>query len=157
VGFVPDGKFPASKPIISSGLGVTPGLCLVHKLGEIKLMRIMLLVAGLLLANVCFASDASIIMAEIVIDLNHFPTDDDKSYLTEIAQDSESSADEKVLAGIISRIMHKPADGDVATLKSMASSGDSSEYVKTLAKAILSIEHKPSAESAAELVVLLDQ
>jgi hypothetical protein len=120
-------------------------------------MRIMLLVAGLLLANVCFASDASIIMAEIVIDLNHFPSDDDKSYLTEIADDADSSADEKALAGIISRIMHKPAADDVAALESMASSGEASAYVKTLAKAILSIEHKPSAETIAALEGLLEE
>lgn len=120
-------------------------------------MRIMLLVVGLLFANVCFASDASIIMAEIVIDLNHFPSEDDKSYLTEITEDAESSADEKALAGIISRIMHQPAAGDIPALESMASSGEASEYVKTLAKAILSIEHKPSAESIAELEGLLEE
>ncbi|XOV84789.1 MAG: hypothetical protein ACFHXK_06625 [bacterium] len=132
-------------------------LCSADKPNEITLMRIMLLVAGLLLANVCFASDASIIMAEIVIDLNHFPSDDDKSYLTEISEDAESSSDEKALAAIIGRIMHKPAADDVATLESMIRSGEATEYVKTLAKAILSIEHKPSAEAIAELERLLDE
>lgn len=119
-------------------------------------MRKLLLIAGLLISSACFASDSSVIMAEILIDLNHFPTEDDKSYLSEIAEDPNSSADEKALAGIISRIEHKPNDADAAALTAMINSKKSTAEVKTLARAIQSINHKPSPESVAELEVIVD-
>jgi hypothetical protein len=119
-------------------------------------MRKLLLIAGLLISNVCFASDGSVMMAEILLDLNHFPSDDDKSYLSEIAEAPGSSADEKALAGIISRIMHKPAEADSAALEAMINSKKSTPEVKILARAILSINHKPSADSIAALEGITD-
>ncbi len=105
-------------------------------------------------ANLCSASDATNILAEIVIDLNHFPSADDKTYLDEIIGDAESTDDEKLLAAIISRIAHKPDASDASALKKLAKSG--SGEVKAIAAAVMSIEHKAAADKVAALETMLE-
>jgi len=118
-------------------------------------MKKLMLFVCLLYSHLCLASGATDIMGEILIDLNHFPTDTDKSFLDEILADSESTADEKALAKIIGRIQHKPEAEDVSTLVRLSRS--KSKELQLLAEATLSIEHTVSAEKKAALETMLDQ
>ena len=118
-------------------------------------MKNLLMLICLLVPGLCSASDASGIMAEILIGLNHFPSESDKSALDELAANSAATENEKVLAGAIQRIAHKPAAGDVETLRAIET-GTASPEEKTLAIAILSINHKPSATSLTALNKLLE-
>jgi|GEM_PF-1712172 hypothetical protein len=116
-----------------------------------------LFIALLLLIPVAaIASPSAEIMAEILIELNHFPTAEDQEFLDEILADAAASEEEKTLAAAIKRIQHKPADADLAMLQELKDGG-SSDAVRTLAAAVLSINHQVSEQSSASLSDLLDQ
>ena len=118
-------------------------------------MRLMLLLVGILMTNVCYASEATDRMAKILISFNHFPADEDLARLEAILEDNNSSDNEKALAGIISRVAHKPAESDRSALDALGK-GRSTPAVKTLAKAVMSINHTPSAESITALKAMLE-
>lgn len=102
------------------------------------------------------ASASAEIMIEILLELNHFPTEDDQSFLDEILADETASDQEKVIASIIKRVEHKPADSDIATLRQLMQEGDS-RAVQTLAGAVLSINHQPSDEYLQQLEDLFNE
>ncbi len=118
-------------------------------------MKHTLLLVCILFSNVCLASSATDIMAEILIGLNHFPTDTDASFLDEIHADPEATSDEKVLANIIKRIQHKPQAEDVSVLVRLSRS-DSTE-LRLLAEAVLSIEHQVAADEKAALEAMISE
>ena len=118
-------------------------------------MKFIVLAGCLLATNLCFASNATAVIAEILVNLNHFPSADDKALLKEISIAADSSEEEKKLAAIVGRIAHKPAATDTAVLKQMSTEGSVAE-IKVVADAILSINHKPGTKNIAALMNLVD-
>ena len=119
-------------------------------------MKLFILLSGLLFVNFCSASDATNTMAQIMIQLNHFPSAEDKNSLQAISANTTSSDAEKILAGIIGRIAHKPAAADVATLEVMSADSSAPE-IQILAQAILGTMHKPDAASLKALNTLVSE
>lgn len=109
----------------------------------------------LLLPGFAVAGDASSVMASILIELNHFPSAEDKAALAKIVESDEASADEKSLAQIITRIAHQPGSEDKVELKKMLDSQETSDAVKIIAKAILNMNHRPQTEDIEALKGLI--
>lgn len=118
-------------------------------------MRILILLLMLTASHVTYGSEATDIMIEILIELNHFPNEDDHSFLDEILEGSEASEEEKALAAAIKRIAHKPAAEDVAVLRGIENNS-TDETMRTIASAILSINHQPSETYLKKLNEIID-
>lgn len=88
------------------------------------------------------ATDAVKTMAKIILNLNHYPSDSEKTQLKTIA--TSGSEQEKVLAGAMINLQHKVADGDKKALEQLKSDEYSSPEVKDLAGILLSLNHQPS-------------
>jgi len=89
-------------------------------------------------------------MANIVINLKHFPSDSDKAALTVIAE-SESGDTVKAIALAIANISHKVTDADKATLDAIIANDDVSAALRELAGVVGNLTHLPSADAVATL------
>ncbi len=118
-------------------------------------MRFFLLLTCLTLATNVSASNATDTLAEILIDLNHYPTENDKTSLNEIQAGADSTDEEKTLASAILRVAHKPAADDVAGLQAIEEGG-SSPATRQIAAAILSINHKAAGKHRSALEKLIE-
>jgi len=89
-------------------------------------------------------------MANIVINLKHFPSDSDKAALAVIAE-SESGDTVKAIALAIANISHKVTDADKATLDAIIANDDVSAALRELAGVVGNLTHLPSADAVATL------
>lgn len=89
-------------------------------------------------------------MANVMIGLQHFPSDADKAALAAIAE-GDASSSVKAVASAIANISHKASADDQATLAAIA--GDESEpaELRELASIVSGVNHVPSAEAVAAL------
>lgn len=97
-----------------------------------------------------YADEAISEMANIVINLKHFPSDSDKAALATIAE-SDSNDDVKAIALAIANISHKVTDADKATLDAIVANGDADAALRALAGVVGSLTHLPSADAIATL------
>ena len=72
----------------------------------------------LIISDLAFADTAAIrTMADITMNLNHFPSDSDKQMLAAITNSDDSSESEIAVATAISNIKHQVAAGDKEKLQ----------------------------------------
>ena len=118
--------------------------------------RYQLAVAALLAAAFSFyapvslAGDNVATMAGIVLELQHFPSDDAKASLAAIVNGEASDA-EKTVAMAIAGIEHKVSDGDRAALAAIAADESQAAALRKLAGIVAGINHVPGAEAKAAL------
>ena len=89
-------------------------------------------------------------MANIVIGLQHFPSDADKEALAAIAE-GDSSDSVKAVASAIANISHKVSADDQATLAAIAADESEPAELRELASIVNGVNHVPSAEAVAAL------
>lgn len=112
---------------------------------------------GLGFSSMSFADDAAMkTMAKIMINLNHYPSDGEKSQLMEITKNNMISENEKVLASAMINLQHHAAAADIPKLKSVASNEKASQAEKDLANIILSLTHTPTSADKAKLEKILN-
>ncbi len=127
-----------------------------------KNLRILFLVAFALIPCSLLADSSSLadssegMMASILAELNHFPSDAQKEVLAAIYEDASNSPAEKLVAAIISRVAHQVGDADKAELQTILGSEEVSEGLKTIANAILNIKHKVQSDDLQALKKLID-
>ncbi len=111
------------------------------------------IVAGLALAAPFAQADAHNVgaMAEIVIKLQHFPSDSAKESLAAIAADGSSSAAERQLAEAIAAIQHKVTGTHAAKVAAIEADDALPESVRALARVLVGLNHVPSADDVAAL------
>ncbi len=109
-----------------------------------------LLAGGVALAN----SDAIRAMATITMNLNHFPSDEDKAALNAIVESDDSSEEEASIAMAISNMQHKVTEADAERLQDIVDDGMSDEAARKLAGILLHINHSASDEDKATLASL---
>lgn len=80
-------------------------------------------------------------MANILLELQHFPTDAQKATLAAIQNDSSYSDAERQVASAIANIQHKVSDADRERLSAIASDESLHESLRTLAKVLVGINH----------------
>ncbi|MDH3643176.1 MAG: hypothetical protein OES38_13835 [Gammaproteobacteria bacterium] len=89
-------------------------------------------------------------MANIVIGLQHFPSDADKAALAAIAE-GDASSSVKAVARAIANISHKVSADDQATLATIAADESEPAELRELASIVNGVNHVPSAEAVAAL------
>jgi hypothetical protein len=90
-------------------------------------------------------------MAQIMLKLNHYPSDTEKETLRQITLSSTSSKDEKTMANAMINLEHSATAEDKKKLSAIVKDDSASEDVRTLAQIIHDVNHKPSAEDKKKL------
>ena len=86
--------------------------------------------------------DAIIIkMADIMINLEHFPTADEKKKLQSVLDSAASTDQEKIIANAIMHIQHSPTVEDKDKLQLIMDNTVVTSTVNTLAKIVQSFSH----------------
>jgi len=102
------------------------------------------------LSQISFADDAAVgTMADIVINLKHFPSDADKAKLSSIAEGSDSS--EAAVATAIANIEHKANAADKEKLSAIVADETASAQLRDVASVVLALNHMPSESDIAKL------
>ncbi|MFV2055849.1 MAG: hypothetical protein ACC707_05240 [Thiohalomonadales bacterium] len=89
-------------------------------------------------------------MAQIMLKLNHYPSDAEKQTLKGIVSAS-SEAHHKTLASAMINLQHKANAADIPKLKSIVSDGKASQSEKDMANILLGLNHSPSDADKAKL------
>lgn len=96
-------------------------------------------------SQVVFAGGNNIsTMANIMMHLNHYPSDSEKQTLKGIVDNASATAHEKTMAQAMINLEHKAVAADKPKLKSVISDGSASSDAKDLASIILNLSHSPS-------------
>ena len=102
------------------------------------------------LCQMTFADDAAIAaMADIVINLKHFPSDADKAKLSSIAGGSDSS--EAAVATAIANIEHQAKAADKEKLSAIVADESAPSGLRDVASVVLALNHTPSDSDIAKL------
>ena len=101
---------------------------------------------GLLMAAgpVSADSDAIKVMAGIMINLNHFPSDEDKAVLKGIIDSDDSSEEAVTIAMALSNMQHQVTAADAERLADLVDDDLNDESARQLAGILLDINHSPS-------------
>jgi len=83
-------------------------------------------------------------MAGILMKLNHFASDAEKTQLKAIVDDKATTPAEKTVAQALINVQHKVSDADKPKLEALVKDKDTPESIKTLSQVILSLNHTPS-------------
>ena len=83
-------------------------------------------------------------MAGILMKLNHFASDAEKTQLKAIVDDKSATAAEKTVATALINVQHKVSDADKPKLEALVKDKDATDGIKTLAQVILNLNHTPS-------------
>jgi len=106
----------------------------------------------LIISDLAFADTAAIrTMADITMNLNHFPSDSDKQMLAAITNSDDSSESEIAVATAISNIKHQVAAGDKEKLHSIIVDDSIPAELRAVASILISINHKPTKSDVEQL------
>jgi len=104
------------------------------------------------LSQISFADDAAVgAMADIVINLKHFPSDADKVKLSSIAESSDSSEAEAAVATAIANIEHQANAADKEKLSAIVADESAPAGLRDVASVVLALNHTPSDSDIAKL------
>ena len=112
-------------------------------------------ITSLFSSGIVLADDAAIkTMARITMNLNHFPSDDDKATLKGIIDSDDSSDEAADIALAISNMEHKIQEEDVERLEDIIGDDRTGDDARTLASILLRFNHAPSDEDKKTLAAL---
>ena len=83
-------------------------------------------------------------MANIMLHLNHYPSDTEKQQLQKFTSDMSLSGNVRTMAAALTNLEHTAKDEDKEKLSAIMKDANASESEKTLASVIYSVNHKPS-------------
>ncbi|MGE0623469.1 MAG: hypothetical protein AB7I04_12940 [Pseudomonadales bacterium] len=93
-------------------------------------------------------------LADILLTMQHFPSDAQKATLEDIAANEQVEKDLRIIAGAIGNIQHRVPDEERASLQAIVDDPSASEAAKSLASAALGFNHQLSADGRAALTAL---
>ena len=106
----------------------------------------------LIITNLAFADAAATrTMADITMNLNHYPSDSDKQMLAAIANSDDSSESEIAVATAISNIKHQVTAGDKEKLNSIIGDDSNPAELRAVASILISINHRPTESDIEQL------
>ncbi len=94
-------------------------------------------------------------MAGVLVSLEHYVTDSQKSWLKDIARNA-GTKQEKVVANAIANVNHTVADADKPKLKQVIDDETTPAEVRDLAGIILNLNHQPSSTDKNKLHKIMD-
>ena len=83
-------------------------------------------------------------MSNIMLHLNHYPSDSEKKQLNKFISDKSLSGNVRTMAQAMTALEHKATDGDKKKLSAIIDDKSASADEKTLAMVIRDLDHKPS-------------
>ena len=95
------------------------------------------------------------IMAKILVHLNHYPSDNEKTQLSNILNHTQS-ASEKAVATAILNLEHSARSSDKKELKKVMSDSSVNPPLKDIAGVVYRLNHKPSSSDKKLLTAILD-
>ena len=114
-------------------------------------------ITSLFSSGIVLADDAAIkTMARITMNLNHFPSDDDKATLKGIIDSDDSTEEAADIAMAIPNMQHKVLEEDVDRLQDIISDDTTDADARKLAGILLRINHAPSDEDKKTLAALAE-
>ena len=118
-----------------------------------RILLCLISIAGVMLAaqSALAASGAVRDMAGIMAHLEHYPSSEEKGKLKSIADNMDSTEQERVLARAIMNLKHKAAAEDKDKLKQVMEDSSAPAEVRELSGIILNISHMPSAADKSKL------
>ena len=108
---------------------------------------VLLIIANTVLADM----PATRTMADIIISLKHFPSDEDKQELTAIINSDDSSEYEIAVATAISKFQHSVTAADKDKLNSIIADTSTPHGLRTVVSALTRIKHSPSQSDIEKL------
>lgn len=111
--------------------------------------------ALLIFAGFAFADSAAIrTMADVTMNLNHYPSDSDKQRLSAITTSVDSSKSELAVAAAIMNIQHKVAEADKEVLNSIIGDDSVPAGLRQLAAILVTINHRPRESDVTMLATI---
>jgi hypothetical protein len=111
--------------------------------------------ALLIFAGLAFADSAAIrTMADVTMNLNHYPSDSDKQKLSAITTSDDSSKSELAVATAIMNIQHKVTEADKDALKSIIGDESAPAELRQLAGILVTINHRPTESDVTKLATI---
>ena len=108
--------------------------------------------ALLIISSLAFADSAATrTMADITMNLNHYPSDSEKQALAAIANSDDSSESEIAVATAISNMKHQVTAGDKEKLNSIIGDDSNPADLRALASILISINHRPTESDIEQL------
>ncbi len=112
--------------------------------------------ALLIVTGSAFADSAAIrTMADVTMNLNHFPSDADKQKLSAITSHDDSSKAELSVATAILNIEHHVTEADKEMLNSIIGDESAPAELRELAGILVNINHRPSEADVAKLATIV--
>ena len=123
----------------------------------LKRLWYLLVLPLFMLAPVVYAGDAESIktMANIMIHLNHYPSDSEKSKLQTIADNSKSQ-DIRIIAIAIKDLRHTPSSADKVQLQKVMDDKQASHELKQLASIVYHVHHHPNSDAKKQLSTMIN-
>ena len=119
---------------------------------SINIVSIIACSVFLIITDLAFADTAAIrTMADITMNLNHFPSDSEKQMLVAITSSDDSSESEIAVATAISNIKHQVTAGDREKLHSIIVDDSAPAELRAVASILISINHKPTKSDIEQL------
>jgi len=117
-----------------------------------SLLSAILAVSAFMLNQPAMAGDDPIhTMANIMMHLEHYPSDSEKKTLQGISSSNGASLATKTLASAMTHLEHKVASADKPKLEAIVADANATANEKELAKIILNLRHMPSDADKEEL------
>jgi hypothetical protein len=113
----------------------------------------LLFISGLVVAD----NAATQTLARVTMNLNHFPSDEDKVALKAIIDSDDSSEEEAAIAMALVNMQHKVTEADADRLADIVGDDESDATARKLAGIVLGINHAPSDDDKAALAALAGQ
>lgn len=121
-----------------------------------KLSMMVLIFAAFFIGQTAVADEDPIhTMANIMMHLEHYPSDSEKKTLETISSSNGVSSNVKTLASAMANLQHKVSSGDKPKLQAIVADAKASANEKELAQIILSLNHMPSSSDKEALNKML--
>ena len=95
-------------------------------------------------------------LAQITMNLNHYPSDEDRAILNAIIESDNSSEEEAAIAMALANMEHKVTAADAERLADIVDDDLSDDSARKLAGILLNINHSPSNEDRVALASLAE-
>lgn len=99
--------------------------------------------------------EATEVIAGVLMNLNHFPSDDDKAALQGLIDDDGVGRAFKAVANAVMGIEHSASEEGKSMLARVLEADDADPRAKTLAQVVMDLEHGASDEAKASVQALL--
>ena len=95
-------------------------------------------------------------MAQILLKLNHYPSNSEKATLQAISKKSAATAQERILANAILNINHQVNPADEPLLQNVMQDNQATNQQQSMASIIMKLNHKPGKDDKVVLSKILE-